>query len=133
MVSAGLRAERARARHRIRARRQRGHHPHRRPRGVSRRDDRDRGRTLFGSLVRVCDRGKAGAGPVLIGDDVWIAHGAIIEPGVTIGSGSVVAAGSVVSCDVPPGSLAIGNPARCMSLSLRSDEPRAADERGLPR
>ena len=90
-------------------------------------------RSLFGSLVRVCDRGKAGAGPVLIGDDVWIAHGAIIEPGVTIGSGSVVAAGSVVSCNVPPGSLAIGNPARCMSLSLRSDEPRASDERGLPR
>ena len=71
---------------------------------------------MFGSLVRVTDRGQ---GPVVIGDDVWIAHGAVIEPGVTIGSGSVVAAGSVVSRDVPPGSLAIGNPARCMSLSLR--------------
>jgi acetyltransferase-like isoleucine patch superfamily enzyme len=76
-------------------------------------------RAMFGSLVRVTDRGQ---GPVVIGDDVWIAHGAVIEPGVTIGSGSVVAAGSVVSRDVPPGSLAIGNPARCMSLSLRSGE-----------
>jgi serine acetyltransferase len=78
-------------------------------------------RTMFGSMVRVCDRGKAAAQPVVIGDDVWVAHGAIIEPGVTIGSGSVVAAGSVVSCDVPPRSLAIGNPARCLSLSLRAD------------
>ena len=78
-------------------------------------------RSMFGSMVRVCDRGKAASGPVVIGDDVWIAHGAIIEPGVTIGSGSVVAAGSVVSHDVPPRSLAIGNPARCLSLGLRSD------------
>jgi acetyltransferase-like isoleucine patch superfamily enzyme len=83
-------------------------------------------RSMFGSLVRVSDRGTSAQGPVVIGDDVWIAHGAIIEPGVTIGAGSVVAAGSVVSCDVPPGSLAIGNPARCMSLTLGSDEPRGA-------
>jgi maltose O-acetyltransferase len=81
-------------------------------------------------LVRVSDRHDCLAGPVVIGDDVWIAHGATIEPGVTVGSGSVVAAGSVVSCDVPPGSLAIGNPARCMSLSLRSHEPRGAEPTG---
>src|SRR5260370_13767718 len=77
-------------------------------------------RSMFGSMVRVCDRGKTAAGPVVIGDDVWIAHGAIIEPGVTIGSGSVVAAGSVVSGDVPPLSAAIGNPGRSPSPSLRS-------------
>jgi len=83
-------------------------------------------RTMFGSLVRVADRSDGTAGAVVIGDDVWIAHGATIAPGVTIGSGSVVAAGSVVSRDVPPGSLAIGSPARCMRLSLRSDQPRGA-------
>jgi len=83
-------------------------------------------RAMFGSLVRVSDRGKSAQGPVVIGDDVWIAHGAVIEPGVTIGAGSVVAAGSVVCGEVPPGSLAIGSPARCMSLSLRSDQPRSA-------
>jgi acetyltransferase-like isoleucine patch superfamily enzyme len=87
-------------------------------------------RAMFGSLVRVSDRHDCLAGPVVIGDDVWIAHGATIEPGVTVGSGSVVAAGSVVSCDVPPGSLAIGNPARCMSLSLRSNESRGAEPTG---
>jgi len=84
-------------------------------------------RSLFGSMIRVTDRGQTAQGPVVIGDDVWIAHGAVIGPGVTIGSGSVVAAGSVVSGDVPPGSLAIGNPARCMSLKLRSDESGAAE------
>ena len=81
-------------------------------------------RVMFGSSVRISDRRSGAAGPVAIGDDVWIAHGATIEPGVTIGCGSVVAAGSVVSSDVPPGSLAIGNPARCMRLSLRAEQPR---------
>jgi acetyltransferase-like isoleucine patch superfamily enzyme len=85
---------------------------------------------MFGSMVRVSDRGKAGARPVVIGDNVWIAHGAIIEPGAIIGAGSVVAAGSVVSTEVPPESLAIGNPARCMSLGLRSDEMREGGTAG---
>jgi acetyltransferase-like isoleucine patch superfamily enzyme len=84
-------------------------------------------RCMFGSLVRISDQGTGNAGPVVIGDDVWIAHGATVEPGVTIGAGSVVSAGSTVSSHVPPGSLAIGNPARCMSLSLRSKEPHLTE------
>jgi maltose O-acetyltransferase len=84
-------------------------------------------RCMFGSLVRISDEGSGNAGPVVIGDDVWIAHGATVEPGVTIGAGSVVSAGSTVSSPVPPGSLAIGNPARCMSLSLRSNRPRLVE------
>jgi acetyltransferase-like isoleucine patch superfamily enzyme len=78
-------------------------------------------RCRFGSYVRISDRAGELTLPVVVEDDVWIAHGAVIEPGVTIGSGSVVSAGSRVITDVPPGSLAIGNPARCMSLSLRTD------------
>lgn len=50
--------------------------------------------------------------PVVIEDEAWIAIGAIILPGVTIGRGSIVAAGSVVTKDVPPHTLAAGNPAR---------------------
>ena len=50
--------------------------------------------------------------PVTIGDNVWICAGALILPGVTIGEGSVIGAGSVVTKDIPPRSLAVGNPCR---------------------
>jgi maltose O-acetyltransferase len=78
-------------------------------------------RCQFGSFVRIADRNGNKEGPIVIGPDVWIAHGATIEPGVKIGAGSVVSAGTTVTGDVPPDTLAIGNPMRCMSLSLRSD------------
>lgn len=50
--------------------------------------------------------------PVTIGDGVWIGNRATILPGVSIGEGAVVGAGSVVMSDVPPRTLAMGNPAR---------------------
>ncbi len=52
------------------------------------------------------------AKPIRIGSGVWIGGGAIVLPGVTIGDGCVVGAGSVVTHDLPPLSLALGNPAR---------------------
>ena len=75
-------------------------------------------RCLVASMVQVRDEARDGASPIAIGDDVWIAHGACIEPGVTIGAGSVISAGSVVLADVPPGSLAVGNPATHMPLGM---------------
>jgi len=81
-------------------------------------------RTMLASLVRICDRGRDGVVPVTIGDDVWLAHGVIVEPGVSIGDGSVVSAGSVVTRDVPAGHLAAGNPARSVRLSLAVPAPR---------
>jgi maltose O-acetyltransferase len=75
-------------------------------------------RCMFGSFVRLSDESLGRVAPVVLGDDVWLAHGAIIEPGVSIGDGSIVSAGSVVTTDVPAGSVAIGNPARVMSLDL---------------
>jgi maltose O-acetyltransferase len=52
------------------------------------------------------------AKPIRIGNGVWIGGGAIVLPGVTIGDGAVIGAGSVVTHDVPPDTLALGNPAR---------------------
>ena len=52
------------------------------------------------------------ARPVIIHDGVWIGNRAIILPGVTIGEKSVIGAGSVVTMNIPPQSLAAGNPAR---------------------
>jgi len=50
--------------------------------------------------------------PVDIGSDVWVGGGAIILPGVRIGSRAVIGAGSVVTRDVPDGVFAAGNPCR---------------------
>lgn len=50
--------------------------------------------------------------PIRIEDEAWIGGGAILLPGVTIGRGSVVGAGAVVTRDIPPYSVAVGNPAR---------------------
>ncbi|MFL5616032.1 MAG: sugar O-acetyltransferase [Gemmatimonadaceae bacterium] len=50
--------------------------------------------------------------PVEIGSDVWVGGGAIILPGVTIGSRAVIGAGSVVTRDIPAGVFAAGNPCR---------------------
>jgi maltose O-acetyltransferase len=50
--------------------------------------------------------------PIDIGADVWVGGGALILPGVRIGSRTVIGAGSVVTRDVPDGVLAAGNPCR---------------------
>jgi acetyltransferase-like isoleucine patch superfamily enzyme len=50
--------------------------------------------------------------PIVIERNVWIAAGATIIGGLTVGENSVVAAGSVVTRDVPPNTLVGGNPAR---------------------
>ncbi|MFE7776517.1 sugar O-acetyltransferase [Streptomyces sp. NPDC057445] len=50
--------------------------------------------------------------PITIGDNVWLGGGVIVCPGVTIGENTVVGAGAVVTKDLPPGVLAVGNPAR---------------------
>jgi maltose O-acetyltransferase len=50
--------------------------------------------------------------PVSIGSDVWVGGGAIICPGVAIGSRSVIGAGSVITRDIPDDVFAAGNPCR---------------------
>ncbi|HEX2121376.1 MAG TPA: DapH/DapD/GlmU-related protein, partial [Thermoanaerobaculia bacterium] len=49
---------------------------------------------------------------VEIGSDVWVGAGALILPGVRIGSAAVIGAGSVVTRNVPDRVFAAGNPYR---------------------
>jgi maltose O-acetyltransferase len=78
--------------------------------------------TLFGPAVQIYTathpmnaglrRNRELAKPVSIGSDVWVGGGAILLPGVTIGSRSVIGAGSVVTRDIPDDVFAAGNPCR---------------------
>lgn len=49
---------------------------------------------------------------ITIMDDCWIGANAVITAGVTLGKHCVVAGGAVVTKDIPPFSIAVGNPAR---------------------
>ena len=53
-----------------------------------------------------------GERPVRINDDAWIAAGAMVLRGVTVGKAAIVGAGAVVTHDVPPFAIVAGNPAR---------------------
>jgi len=78
--------------------------------------------TLFGPAVQIYTathpmnaeqrRKHEFAKPIEIGSDVWVGGGAIICPGVKIGSKAVIGAGSVVTRDIPDRVLAVGNPCR---------------------
>jgi acetyltransferase-like isoleucine patch superfamily enzyme/acyl carrier protein len=90
----------------------------------------------FGSLVQIRDDDGRRRAPVVIEDDVWLAHGAIVEPGATIGRRSVISAGAVVRGVIPPDMLATGNPAvfaplgPAESTSARRPTHAAAKGRG---
>lgn len=51
-------------------------------------------------------------GKIIIEENCFIGDSVIILPGVKIGNGSVVGAGSLVIKDIPPESVAAGNPCR---------------------
>ncbi|HOL70895.1 MAG TPA: sugar O-acetyltransferase [Bryobacteraceae bacterium] len=78
--------------------------------------------TLFGPAVQIYTpmhpfnaalrREQEYGKPVEIGSDVWVGGGAIILPGVRIGSRAVIGAGSVVTRDIPENVFAAGNPCR---------------------
>lgn len=53
----------------------------------------------------------ADSAPIKIEDNVWIGEKSTILKGVTIGKGAVIGCNSVVTKDVPPYSVACGNPA----------------------
>lgn len=51
-------------------------------------------------------------GCVTLGDNVMIGAGAVVLPRIAIGENCVIGAGAVVTRDVPPNTVAVGNPAR---------------------
>jgi acetyltransferase-like isoleucine patch superfamily enzyme len=55
-----------------------------------------------------------------IGARCFIGARSIILPGVRIGDGSIIGSGSVVTKDVPPASIAAGNPARIISRNIET-------------
>ena len=59
--------------------------------------------------------------PITIEDNCWIAANVTVCGGVTIGEGSVIGAGSVVTKDIPPHSLAVGNPCRVIRKITEAD------------
>ena len=61
------------------------------------------------------------AKPVVIGNNVWMGGGVIINPGVSIGDDVVIASGSVVVKDVPSHVIIGGNPAHIIREITDSD------------
>ncbi|MGF1445230.1 MAG: acyltransferase [Pikeienuella sp.] len=49
---------------------------------------------------------------VLIGRDVWLGTRAVVLPGARIGDGAIIGAGALVKSEIPPMSIAVGQPAR---------------------
>jgi maltose O-acetyltransferase len=90
--------------------------------------------TLFGPAVQIYTpmhpmdaalrRQQEYGRPVEIGADVWVGGGAIICPGVRIGSRSVIGAGSVVTRDLPDDVFANGNPCRVIRPITPADRAR---------
>lgn len=50
--------------------------------------------------------------PIIIGKRVWIGSSSTVLPGISIGDNAIIGAGSVVTKNVPPNTIAAGNPAR---------------------
>ncbi len=59
-------------------------------------------------------------GDTVIGNDVWIGQNVTVLPGVHIGDGCIIGANSVVASDIPPYTVAAGNP--CKVKKTRFDD-----------
>lgn len=68
---------------------------------------------LYDPAIGVVDTGLPPAEPLIVEDDVWVGHNAIILPGCKlIGRGAIIGAGSVVTRNVARYEIVAGNPAR---------------------
>ena len=58
---------------------------------------------------------------VSIGNDVWIGHGALVMPGVRVGTGAIIASAAVVTKDVDPYTVVAGVPAKPIKRRFPKD------------
>ena len=70
----------------------------------------------------IWDSGRGDQFKILVEDDVWIGHGAIILSPRKVGRGSIIAAGSLVVKDVPPYAIVGGNPARIIKMRFTTEQ-----------
>lgn len=56
-----------------------------------------------------------------IGNDVWVAAGAVVTRGVKIGDGAVIGANAVVTNDVPPYAIVAGSPAKVLRFRFGTE------------
>ncbi|ESZ44876.1 antibiotic acetyltransferase [Mesorhizobium sp. L2C054A000] len=71
--------------------------------------------------VDVAFRARRQAKAVSIGNDVWIGHGAVIMPGISIGNGAIVGANAVVTRNVPAYAIVAGVPAKPLRMRFPSE------------
>lgn len=72
----------------------------------------------------IWNSGRGDSQKTIVGNDVWIGHGAIVVAGVHIGDGAIIAAGSVVVKDVEPCTIVGGNPARFIKNRFETEEDK---------
>lgn len=78
---------------------------------------------IFGGAWQNAMNGKSypTKGDTVIGNDVWIGHGATIMPGVHIGDGAIIATKAVVTKNVEPYTIVGGNPAKPIKKRFSED------------
>ncbi len=60
-------------------------------------------------------------GHVTLGHDVWVGHGAVLLPGISVGNGAAIGANATVTRPVPAFAVVVGTPARVLRFRFPPD------------
>ena len=86
------------------------------------------GRAILGERCQFAGGNSVGGrtplekGQLTLGDNVFLGVNAVILGPVSVGSDSVIGAGAVVTASLPPGSVAVGVPARVVRTRMDTEE-----------